>query len=558
MAGGIQESFREGKTPESASIIRRVLVSDKLPIASFDSLLQAGYIVDFKFGISPDELKDCVGEYDVLVVRGSTKVTKEILLNPGELSLIVRAGVGVDNIDQKTATEKGIIVANTPDANTNSAAEHTIALILNTARNIPQAYVSLKENKWETVKFVGKEVKGKTLGLIGLGNVGGEVARKAIGLDMNVVAFDPYLSKDRADQLEQQGIRLAISLDEVLKASDFISVHVVLNESTENLINSDSFKQMKEGVFIINTARGKIINENDLVDAVESGKVAGAALDVFDGEPVVNPRLLANNKIICTPHLGASTEEAQERVANEAADIIQAVFEGKVVRGAINMPRISPETAKELAPYAKVAEKISQLATKLAGEKRITGLEIDYLGEIAEQPDTSMLQAAVVRGHLASVTEETVNLVNYKAVAKKRGLSIREEKDSSKNSFLSSIRVRLKHEDQSSTQVTGISGHNFPTVVGINEYDEGLEIPITDGTNYLLLVRNDDIPSMVGYVTTCLGENNINIGNMKLVRKELGGQAFMVLMLDELVEEEVLSSINDITGVVDAQFISLS
>lgn len=287
----ISERVDGARRPENPQSIRRILVSDSLPNAPFENL--QGYEVDFRFDIPPAELKKVVGGYDVLVVRSRTKVTADFLSNPGKLSLIVRAGVGVDNIDQRAATEKGIIVANTPDANTNSAAEHTIGLLLDVARNIPQAYVSLKEGKWEPVKFVGREVKGKTLGLIGAGNVGGEVARKVIGLDMNVIAFDPYLSKDRADQLEQQGIKLATSLDELFEASDFVSVHVVLNEKTRNLINKDSFEKMKDGVIIINTARGGIINENDLVDAVESGKVAGAALDVFEGEPAVNPRLLA-------------------------------------------------------------------------------------------------------------------------------------------------------------------------------------------------------------------------------------------------------------------------
>lgn len=544
MAGRIEPG---GISPENLQKVRRVLVVDPLPEAPFKELLGDGYQVDFKPGLTYDGLKEVVGEYDALVVS-ETAVGADLLSNPGKLSLIVRAGRRVDNIDAEAATTKGIIVANTPDVNTYSATEHTIGLISNVTRNIPQACASLKEGEWKRAEFGGRELTGKTLGVIGFGRVGEEVAKKAMaGLGMRVVAFDPYISAEKAEKL---GVTLVSSLDLLLAESNVITVHVPLNDETKNLIDREAFAKMKkDDVVIINTSRGGIVNEKDILDAINSGKLAGAAFDLPKEE--LGSELRAHDKIICTPHLGTLTEETRDRLVQDVAEIITKKFRGETVQSAINMPIISTEAMRELAPYAELASRIASLALMISPDKGIKEVRIDFIGNVAEF-DSRPLKTAVVGGLLAPISEEPVNLVNYAAVAKQRGIIVREYKNPNKNDYASLIRVRLESE-QGETTIEGFVGHDGPRVVGINGYK--IDVPL-NGQSKILLVENRNVRGMVGKVGTLLGEL-ANIDQMYLARPELSENALMFMLLDDPLKEEDILQIKTIDGVVNAQFVTL-
>ncbi|MFH1833262.1 MAG: phosphoglycerate dehydrogenase [Candidatus Levyibacteriota bacterium] len=526
-------------SPEIQST-RRILVCDPLPKTPFEAL--TGYHVDFNFGRSPKELKRIVGGYDALVVR-DTAVTADLLSNPGKLSLIVRAGGRVgDVIDVEAATERGIIVANTPDANTNSAAELTIALLFAAARHIPQAHVSLKEGKWDRVNFTGRELRGKTLGVIGIGNVGEEVARKAMGMDMKVVAFDPHVSTSKAEQL---GIKVVSSLDSLLAESDVITIHVPLTEETRNLIDGAALAKAKDSVIFINTARGGIVNEKDLLDAINNGKVAGAALDVFEGE--FDPELSVHPKIVYTPHLGTSTGETQDRLAEHAAKIITKIFGGETVSSAINMPTISPEAMRKLAPYVELASRIASLALMISPSKGIKKVDIDYVGEIAGF-DSKLLKVAVVGGILTPAREEIVNLVNCETVIKREGLAVIENSDTTQNAYTSLIRVKLESE-QGETTVEGIIGHDGPRIVKINGLNIGFLL-----NGHILIVKNDDTPCMIAYVAKVLGEAEINIDDMSVDGN--GIDAMMAITVKTPLDEGHIQQIENIVGIDSVHFIS--
>ncbi len=412
----------------------RILVCDPIADDGVEALKRSGADVDVRTGLSPEELRKTVDGYDALVVRSETKVTKEIFEAAGKLQVVGRAGIGVDNIDLEAATEKGVVVVNAPTGNVISAAEHAIALMLSLSRHIPEANASLRSGKWERGRFQGIEVRGKTLGVIGLGQVGSEVARRAKGLEMRVLAHDPFVPEERARVL---GVDV-VSLDALIKESDFITVHTTLTEGTKRLLGEDELRSMKPTARVINTARGGIIDETALKQALDEGWIAGAAIDVFEKEPITEHPLFESDKVVVTPHLGASTAEAQERVAVDVAEQIIAVLNGEPARYAVNAPLIAAETYSYLAPYVPVAYKAGELAVQLH-EGQMDRIEIDYSGEIA-QHDVTPLKAAVIGGLLAPVSEDHVNVVNVDIIAQRRGMQITEKRGPSHEIYANLVR----------------------------------------------------------------------------------------------------------------------
>jgi D-3-phosphoglycerate dehydrogenase len=400
----------------------KVLVSDNLSEKGVAILKAAGLEVDVKTGMKPEELKACIGQYDGIVIRSATKLTSDVIDAAENLKVIGRAGSGLDNVDKAAASKKGIVVMNTPGGNTITTAEHSIALMVSLARNIPQATSSMKDGVWDKKKFTGIELFNKTLGIIGIGNIGGEVAKRAQALQMNIIAFDPFLSDEQAQKM---GVKKA-ALEEVFKKSDFITIHTPLTSETKNIINKKSIKLMKPGVRIINCARGGIVNEKDLYEAISSGQVAGAALDVFEQEPPKDNPLLGLDSVICTPHLGAATDEAQENVATAVAEQIVDYLVNGTIRNAINFPSIRPDQVPKLRPYISLAEALGLLAAQLL-EGSITEVSLEYGGETSAL-DTAPVTIAALKGLLTPILEETVNFVNAPVIAKERGIEVKEIK----------------------------------------------------------------------------------------------------------------------------------
>lgn len=520
----------------------KVLVSD--PIAQDGIDVLAGQAeVDVRLGLAPEELIAAIGDYEALVVRSETKVTAEVFQAAKKLQVVGRAGVGVDNIDLQAATNAGVIVVNAPLGNTISAAEHSIGLMLALARHIPAACASLREGRWERKRFMGVEVRGKTLGLIGLGQVGSEVARRARGLEMNILGYDPFVSDERAQVL---GIEM-VSLEDLLKRSDFISLHTTLTKDTRNLIGEAQLKLVKPTVRIINTARGPLIDEDALCRAIDEGRAAGAAIDVFAQEPPpMDSPLLKNDRILVTPHLGASTAEAQERVAIDVAEQVIAVFKGQPARYAVNAPLIPAETLSVIGPYLDVAEKTASLGTQLC-EGQLGRVEIEYLGDIANY-DVTPLKAAVIRGLLAPVSEENVTIVNANLVAEHRGLRITERKGPYEGIYANLITVRLT-TTTGTTTVAGTMAHDGPHVVLLN----GFWVDIPPGDGYLLICENEDRPGTVGAVGSYLGQNDVNISFMRVGREKVRGRAVMVLGLDDPVSPAQLEEIQRIPHIFSAR-----
>jgi D-3-phosphoglycerate dehydrogenase len=518
----------------------KVLVTDPIAQDGIDYLKREAE-VDVRLKPSPEELLAMIGGYEALVVRSETKVTKEVFEAGKRLQVVGRAGMGVDNIDLETATHLGVVVVNAPLGNTISACEHTLALMLALARNVPQAYDSMRQGRWERQKFVGVELRGKTLGLIGLGQIGSEVARRARAFEMRVLAADPYVAPERAQAL---GVEL-VSLDELLAQADFISLHVGLTPSTRDMIGEEQLKKVKPGVRIINAARGELIDEAALLRALDDGRVAEAAIDVFREEPPGESPLLKHEKIIITPHLGASTTEAQERVALDVAEQVLAVLRGEPARYAVNAPLIAPETMEVLWPFLDVAEKTASLATQLC-DGQLRGVEIEYLGDIANY-DVAPLKAAAIKGLLAPVSEENVTIVNANHIAEHRGLRITERKGpSSEYANLLSVRVST---DKGTTTVSGTSFHDGTHIERVDDF--AVKIPPGDG--YLLLCENLDRPGMVHAVSGILAQHDINISGMHLGREKVRGHALMVLGLDDEIPADLLRQIEALPDIYSAR-----
>ncbi len=502
--------------------------------------------VDIKTGLKEQELIDIIGNYEALMVRSQTQVTDKIIAAGGKLMIIGRAGVGIDNIDVEAATQQGIVVVNAPTGNTVSAAEHSIALMLALARQIPNANTSLKSGKWERNKFMGIEVRGKTLGVIGLGNIGSEVARRALGLEMKVLGYDPFISTDRANQLHIQ----VATLDEIYKQADFITLHIPLNAQTKGLIGEKEFAMMKPSVRIINCARGGIIDEALLAKMVADKKIAGAAVDVFSKEPMTDSPLFAVNNIIVTPHLGASTEEAQVTAARDVAEQIVDVLRGGSAKYAVNIAFVAKETLAVVGPFIKTAADAGRLLSQLA-EGQVKDLRIRYEGDIANY-DTTILKTSALGGMLENISEERVNMVNANVIATKRGIKVVEEKSATCENYASLITL-IATTTTGTLTISGTVLRGESHIVHVNDY----WIDIVPSGSYFLFSDHLDRPGIIGAVGNVTGAANININSMHVGRLKPRGEALMILALDEPLPEDVINKIKSIPNIQTAQLVKL-
>ena len=532
----------------------KILITDHISEEGIRKLREFGD-VEIQVGVSEEELKARIAGYDALIVRSGTKVTREVIEAGTRLKVIGRAGVGVDNIDVDSATERGIMVVNAPGANTISAAEHTIGMLLSLSRKIPAANQSLKSGEWSRKKYMGVEVNGKVLGIIGLGRVGGEVAKRAKGLGMRVVAYDPFISQEKAGEL---GVSL-MGFSEVLSISDFITIHTPLMKDTYHLIGKDEFEKMKEGVRIINCARGGIIDENALVEAIKSGKVAGAALDVFEQEPPpMDSDLLKLDSVIVTPHLGASTEEAQRAAAIVIADEVIRALENKPVRNAVNMIYVEEELMGVIKPYLVLAEKLGRLSAQLMPKtSRIEAFNASYEGELGvASMDTRLITGAMLKSFLSWFTDG-VNYVNAWAIARKFGIKVTESKSEEVENFSSMITLTLRTRGDAggglSKTVSGtLFGKGDIRIVGLDNYRID-----ASPSGFMLICSFIDKPRVIGPVCTILGDHNINIAGMQVGREKVGGKAVMVLNVDSSVGIEPMEEIKKVPNIIDVKLVRL-
>ena len=525
----------------------RILVSDPVSEKGI-AILKEQFEVDVKTKLPLEELVKIIPAYDGLVVRSETKVTAEVMDAAKNLKVIGRAGVGVDNIDVEHATKCGIIVLNAPEGNTMAATEHTVAMMLGLARNIPQAYMSMHQGKWERPKFTGVEVRGKTLGIFGLGRIGTGVAKRALALEMEVLAYDPFINMETVNAL---GIK-ACEIDEILEVADFVTLHLPKTPQTVNMFNKEAFAKMKKGIRIVNCARGGVINEADLLAAIADGIVAGAALDVYEAEPVAadNP-LLACPQIITTPHLGASTVEAQIGVAVDVAYGIIAALNGEPVTTAVNMAAVPSHILQRIRPYFDLAASLGSTLIQIS-EGRLEKIIVEYKGDIATT-DTKMLTTSVIKGVFKHIlqSENTVNFVNAPSLAKARGVDVLEVKQEVAGSFANLITVRLV-TDKEEHMVAGTLFGREARIVSIDNHRVDV-LPKGD----ILICLHEDIPGMVGLIGTILGNAQINISAMQVGKTEVGGTNIMVLEIDHAIAEDVLKKIRNTSGITDAKLITI-
>ena len=526
----------------------KILVTDSLApegLAVFENA--EGFEVDVKLGLTADELKKICGDYDGWVIRSGTRITAELIEAAKNLKVIGRAGVGYENIDADAATKRGIVVMNTPGGNNVTTGEHTIAVMMALARHIPQAVASLKSGKWDRNKFVGVELCNKTIGVIGLGNVGRIVAERAAGLRMKVIGYDPFIA---ADNVARMGVEPG-TLEDIFTKSDFITVHVPLTPETQGMINKATFAMMKTGVRIINCARGGIVDEHDLAEAIKQGKVAGAALDVYvDEPPKPDHPLVKLDQVVTTPHLGASTDEAQLNVAIAVAEQMVDFLAKGVVRYAINVPSVSPELLEVLRPYLTLGEKLGSLHSQMAGALP-KEVQIEYRGDVT-QYNVAPLTLAVLKGLLTPVMESAVNYVNAQLVAKERGIKVVESKSEWAGDFASSIIVKAKNGKQDLEIEGAMFGAKHPRIVRVNSFY--LEA-VPEG--YILILQNNDVPGVVGAVGTILGNNGINIAGMELGRSQKGGNAISFTHVDEMVNKKALDELRALPQIVSAALVKL-
>lgn len=522
-----------------------ILIADPIAQEGIEPLSKFGH-TDVRVGMKPDELLRVIGDYEALVVRSETKVTAEVIQAGKKLLVIGRAGTGVDNIDVPAATQKGIVVLNVPTGNTISAAEHTVAMMLALARHIPQAHALLKNNIWKRAEFTGTEVRYKILGVIGLGNVGSEVARRAKGLEMKVIAYDPLVSPEKASKL---GVEL-VPLEKLYRESDFITLHMPMTAQTRGFIGARELATMKTGVRIINCARGGLVDEQALFDAVNEGKVAGAACDVFSVEPAQDNILLKSDKIIVTPHLAASTEEAQKNIAIDIADQIMAVLRGEAAKYAVNAPLLSPEMMAVLGPHIKVCYLLGRMAAQL-NEGPVSALEIMYNGDIS-QYNTAALKAALLGALLENTIEERINIVNADVVAAGRGIKITEQRSAGCENYAALITLQVRSHSGDLT-VAGTVLRGEPHIVRFNTF----WIDLVPHGGYYLFSDHRDRPGLIGAVGNITGRADIDISFMQVSRLKPRGQALMVLALDEPLKEEDLNDIRAIPDVYTAKVVKL-
>jgi len=524
----------------------KILITEPIAEAGVEQL-KSDFEVDVKTDLTPEQLREVIKDYDALIVRSATQVTQEVIKQADNLKIIGRAGIGVDNIDVEAATKKGIIVANAPQSNVVSAAEHTIALLLAQCRNIPQANLSLKSGEWKRSKFEGVEVAGKTLGLVGLGRVGTIVAQQALGLGMKVIAYDPYLSKERFQTL---GVERIEKLDNLLKRADFISVHLPKTKETIGMFGEREFALMKDGVRIVNTARGGIFQEAALIKALKEGKVASAGIDVFEKEPCTSSPLFEFSQVVVTPHLGASTQEAQDRAGIMIAEQVSAALKGEFVSNAVNIA--APEIEDAVKPFIPLTEKLGRLFTNITEGRPMNEIEIECAGNISRY-DTSILTVAALKGIFTPIVHEPVTYVNAPILAKERGIELKEVKTNITRDYLNVVTVRGRdNEHEITAGGTLVGKNNQERFVSIYDFDIDM-VP----SKYMAFFRYKDVPGMIGKVGTILGKNNINIANMQVGRKVLHGEALMGINVDVPIPEEVMEEIRQQAGISDAKFMIL-
>ncbi len=511
----------------------KVLVSDNLAETGIEALMEVPELdVEVNTSLTHDELKHIIKEYDALIIRSGTKVTAEIIENADNLKVVARAGIGLDNVDVEAASKRGIVVMNTPEGNVITTAEHTIAMLLAVTRNIPQATASLKSGKWEKKRFRGKEVFHKVLGIVGVGRIGRVVAERAAGLQMNVIAFDPYISSDVVEKLGITGV----TLDELYARSDYITVHTPMTQETRGIINAEAFQKMKKGVYILNCARGGIVDEVALYEAIQSGIVAGAALDVFSKEPPVDNPLLNLDQVVATPHLGASTDEAQENVAIAVSEqVIDYLLRG-TIRNAVNAPSIDGAVLATLQPYLTLSEKLGSLLTQITSGA-IREVSIEYIGEVT-CVDNRPLTLSILKGMLTPILGEMVNFVNVPIHVKERSIKVRESVRSEAEDFTNLITVHVKTSETENLVAGTIFGKKDLRVVRINDFR--LEAA-TEG--HVLLIYNIDTPGTIGAIGSCLGRHNINISMMNVGQILDRGQNIIFLRTDTPVPKNVVEEL---------------
>jgi D-3-phosphoglycerate dehydrogenase len=519
----------------------RVLVREPIAEAGVE-LLRERFDVD----VDPNgDLAEMIGGYEAIVVRSATKLDRELIERADRLKVIGRAGVGVDNVDVEAATRRGIVVANAPESTVISAAEHTVGLLLALSRNIAQAHAALKDGRWERSAHGGIELAGKTLGVLGFGRIGQQVARRALGLEMRVVAYDPFVARERFREL---GAERAESADEVLAAADFLTLHLPLTPETSGALDAEAFARMRDGVRIVNAARGELVDEQALLDALRSGKVAAAALDVFSAEPYSGPLLELDN-VVVTPHLAASTEEAQDRAGVIVAEQVAAALEGALVTNAVNIPSIGAEDLEILGPFIPLASSLGRLAMELAGG-RAERIELAYYGSLSGY-DTRLLTVAALNGAFQGRSDQPVNYVNAPVIAAERGVEVVEERRRASRDFTNLVRVSVRaNGDELRVAGTTIGRDDRRWLVSALGFELEMEL-----APLMAFFRYDDVPGVIGRVGTLFGEAGVNIANMAVSRTRRGGKALMALSVDSPAPEELVVKLRA-AGFDDAYFIS--
>jgi D-3-phosphoglycerate dehydrogenase len=526
----------------------KVLISDNLAPVGAQILLDDGLEVDIKTGLASEDLKKIIPEYEGLVIRSATKVTAEIIESATNLKVVGRAGIGLDNVDVAAASKHGIVVMNAPDGNATTAAEHAIAMMVSLARNIPQATASMKEGKWEKKKFMGRELTGKTLGIIGIGRIGSIVADRAQGLKMKVIAYDPHMPEELVKKL---GVELT-TIDEVCKKSDFISVHVPMTKDTRHLISKAQFKSMKKDAMFIDCARGGVVDEVALYEALTTGEIAGAALDVFEVEPTTkeNCPLLGLENFICTPHLGASTSEAQENVAVAIAKQMSEYLRTGVVSNAVNVPSVSSDVLSKVGPYLTLAEMLGSFHMQIA-KGGVEEVNLEYIGEF-EELTTGPVTVAFLKGLFTPILQDAVNYVNAPLIAKERGIRVVESRTAHSDDFTSLLSIRVKTTEGENMLAGTVFGKNEPRLVRMNTFRlEALP------TGPMLFVYNKDVPGVIGSLGTTLGKYDVNISRMTVGREKEQGRNIILLNTDNMITKELLKTVQQLEYIDDAMALVL-
>lgn len=529
-----------------AGVTQKVLVTEQLAERGLDAMRGAGLEVEVRLGLTPDELVSAVPGAAALVIRSATRVDAAVLAAATDLVVVGRAGIGLDNVDVPEATRRGVLVVNAPQSNVLSAAEQTMALMLAQARNTPQACADLKAGKWNRSRWSGVELHGKTLGIVGLGRVGVLVAQRSLSFGMQLAAYDPFVSADRARQL---GVQLVPTIDELIELADFLTIHLPKTPETIGLINAERLARAKPTLRVINTARGGIVDEQALADAIAAGQIAGAALDVFDHEPTTDSPLFGLDTVVVTPHLGASTAEAQDKAGQTIAEQVVLALAGDFVPFAVNVA--ATEASSTVRPFLPLAERLGRLFTELAGGA-VHNLEVHYEGAIADY-DCRVLTLAVLKGALQPVSDEPVSFVNAPQLAEARGIAVRELTSTSARDWVNLISLRGVIGGRNVHVAGTLTGtQETPRIVGIDEHT--VDLPPAP---HMLVVENDDTPGMIGRVGTILGDAGINVSDMDVGRSPTGAAALMMLTTDQVVGGDVLAKLRAVTGITMARAITL-